>query len=237
MTASRFTLAVAEVPVVAILRGLPAGAAVSVGCAAVDGGLLAVEVTLDSPGAVEAIAGLVAAVPTEVAVGAGTVLSAADVDLAVAAGAAFLVAPHLDAEVMARAVAAGVPVVPGVASPTELHTAVRAGATMVKLFPAGPLGPGYVAALRGPYPDVPIMVSGGVTVDAVQAWLRAGATVAGIGLSSLGRAAPEVGERARTLVELLAGADRAPGRGAAPARPAAPALWRAGHRRSHPGGS
>lgn len=204
VSGTAFAVAVRDVPLVAVLRGLSAGAATAVGQAAVRGGLRAVEVTMDSPGAAEAIAALVAAVPAGVAVGAGTVVTDTGFDRAVAAGAQFLVAPHLDAGLVGRAAAADIPFVPGVVSPTELHAAVAAGAPMVKLFPAAPLGPGYLAALRGPYPDVEIMVSGGVAVHAVTGWLRAGATVVGIGLHGLGRTAAEVEEGARRLAGLAA---------------------------------
>jgi 2-dehydro-3-deoxyphosphogluconate aldolase/(4S)-4-hydroxy-2-oxoglutarate aldolase len=82
---------------------------------------------------------------------------------------------------VAAAVARGIPFVPGIASATELHRALRAGATMVKLFPGSSLGVDYLRHLRGPYPDVPVMVSGGVTIDAIESWFAAGANAVGLG--------------------------------------------------------
>lgn len=188
------------VPAVAVLRGLDSDAAVAVGSAAAEAGLRAVEVTLDSPGALKAIASLAAGVPEGVVVGAGTVVRRGDVEAAVAAGASFLVAPHLDLEVLAVASAAGVPMVPGVATPSELHAAVGAGVEMVKLFPATALGTDYLRALRGPYPHTPIIVTGGVSVGDAAAWMSAGATAVGVGTSALGRVPSQVADRVSALV-------------------------------------
>lgn len=173
-------------PAVAVLRGLDAVAAHRFAEAAVAGGLPAVEVTMDSPGAPDTIASLRASLPAGVAVGAGTVVTETDLAAAHGAGASFFVAPHLDEAIVAAAVALGLACIPGVASPTELYRAVGAGAAMVKLFPASALGTGYLRALRGPYPDVAVMVSGGVTIDAAADWWRAGATVVGLGVPAFG---------------------------------------------------
>ncbi|MEY2424606.1 MAG: 2-dehydro-3-deoxyphosphogluconate aldolase / (4S)-4-hydroxy-2-oxoglutarate aldolase [Actinomycetota bacterium] len=182
---TRLTDALAAVPLIAVLRGLGPDDAVSLGCALAAGGFRAVEITMDSPDAATSIKGLVDALDASVVVGAGTVVSTHDVAAAVGAGAEFAIAPHLDEEVVRSALAHGIAVVPGVGSATELHRAVEAGATMVKLFPGAPLGVGYLAALRGPYPDVPIMVSGGVGIDSIGDWLRAGATAIGLGASTV----------------------------------------------------
>jgi Entner-Doudoroff aldolase len=180
------------VPLIAVLRGLGPDAAVPLGVALAAGGLRAVEITLDSPDAAVSIKALVDALDASVVVGAGTVVTTHELAAAVGAGAQFTVSPHLDEEVVLAAHAHGVAVVPGVGTATELHRAVAAGATMVKLFPAGALGVDYLAALRGPYPDVPIMVSGGVGIDRIADWLSAGASAVGLGASAFTRdASPE----------------------------------------------
>lgn len=196
--------ALEDLPALAVLRGLHLETAVAVGRAAVASGLRAVEITLDSPAAFDAIAALAGAVGDGAAVGAGTVVEPEDVDAAISAGATFLVAPHVDLEVLARAVAAGVPMLPGVATPSELHAAERAGASMVKLFPAAALGIPYLRALRGPYPRVPILATGGVTVEAAADWLDAGATAVGLGTATLGTRPDQVSERVTSLVRALA---------------------------------
>lgn len=183
-----------ELPIVAVLRGREPRTTVALAHAAFDGGLTAVEITMDSPGAADAIAQVAAEGPTGSAVGAGTIRSVADLDAAVDAGATFVVAPHLDVAVVEHALGRAVPIVPGVVTPTELITAFAAGAAMVKLFPAGPLGTSYLQALRGPFPDVPIMVTGGIELPEAGAWISAGATCVGVG-SSLGSTAAEVSAR------------------------------------------
>jgi Entner-Doudoroff aldolase len=179
------TDALAGVPLIAVLRGLDPAAASALAKDISAAGVRAVEITMDSPDATAGIERLRSELADDIAVGAGTVVTVHDVAAAVKAGASFCIAPHLDEEVVRAALSQGVAVVPGVGSATELHRAVAAGATMVKLFPAGALGLDYLRALRGPYPDVPIMVSGGVTIDAIPDWLTAGATAIGLGASTL----------------------------------------------------
>lgn len=179
MTALRDALSF--VPLVAVLRGLGTHDAVALARALGDAGLRAVEITMDSPDAASSIKTLVDVLDSTIVVGAGTVVSVHEVSEAVGAGAQFVIAPHLDEEVVAAALSHGVAVVPGVATATELHRAVACGATLVKLFPAGAMGLDYLAALRGPYSDVPIMVSGGVGIDRIGDWLAAGATAIGLG--------------------------------------------------------
>jgi 2-dehydro-3-deoxyphosphogluconate aldolase/(4S)-4-hydroxy-2-oxoglutarate aldolase len=205
MSASRATLAeaVRDVPVVAVLRGLATERAAELAAAAVSGGLRAIEITMDSPGAPEAIRRVATTAPSEVAVGAGTVVTRGDLEAAIAAGASFAVAPHLDLEILEAGRAAGLLMVPGVATPTELHTAVGAGAGFVKLFPAAPMGFGYVSALRGPYPEVPLMVSGGITVEQVVGWLDAGASAVGIGQSGLAAEPSAMRRRAAEVVRAV----------------------------------
>lgn len=167
--------------VVAIVRR-PA-LAVDEALAVVDGlvtaGLGVVEFTLNTPGALEAIEAV--ARRHDVAVGAGTVLTPHDVDGAADAGAAFVVAPDTDVAVIAQARARGLACMPGAFTATEIRHAMEAGASAAKVFPAGPVGPAYVAALLGPFPGTPLVPTGGIGIGDVVGFLEAGALAVGIG--------------------------------------------------------
>ena len=154
--------------------------------ALLDDGIRVVEVTLDAPEAAEDLAAVAALVGERGVVGAGTVRTDADVRAAIRAGAAFAVSPVLDPAVIALALGAGLPFIPGAATPTEADAAWRAGATFVKLFPGSSLGPSFVRELRGPLPEIETIVTGGVDAANAAAFLAAGATAVGIG-SALAR--------------------------------------------------
>ncbi|MFS8498993.1 MAG: bifunctional 4-hydroxy-2-oxoglutarate aldolase/2-dehydro-3-deoxy-phosphogluconate aldolase [Micromonosporaceae bacterium] len=169
------------VRVIAIVR-LPAPeSVVRVGRELADAGLAALEVTLTTPGALDAIATLRADLADRCAVGAGSVRSPADVAAARAAGAQFLVTPTTRVEVLDAARRDNLPVVCGAFTPTEIDVAWSAGATLVKLFPASLGGPTYLREVRAPLPDVPLVPTGGVTPDSVTAWAAAGAVAVGVG--------------------------------------------------------
>ncbi len=159
----------------AICRGLSTETVLEVAPALRLGGVEVIEITLDSPGALESIAAL----SGEMTVGAGTVRSTAGAADAVAAGAEFLISPHVDPEIVRWAVAHDVPAIPGAFTATEILTAWNAGASGVKVFPAAALGPEIVATLLGPLADVPLMPSGGITIETARAYLDAGAVSVG----------------------------------------------------------
>lgn len=146
-------------------------------------GVRVVEITLDSDdalGAIERARGR-----GDVTVLAGTAREPAQVDAAVSAGAEAIVAPSLSAAVLERAAALGVPAIPGALTPTEIETAWRAGAALVKLFPARLGGPRYVQDVLAPLHDVPLVATGGVDATNARAFLDAGAVAVGVG-SALG---------------------------------------------------
>ena len=154
--------------VVAIGRRVSAAAGPDIAAALADGGVRAFELTLNEPEAdalraIEAVAAVAPGLALEV--GAGTVLSIDAARRAIDAGATFLVMPHLDAEIVAWAATFDIPAFPGCATPTEILAAWRAGAAAVKAFPASSLGPGFVRELRGPFPDIPLLPTGGVTLE------------------------------------------------------------------------
>ncbi|GIF09982.1 bifunctional 4-hydroxy-2-oxoglutarate aldolase/2-dehydro-3-deoxy-phosphogluconate aldolase [Actinoplanes teichomyceticus] len=169
---------------VAILRAPTAGGFSAVADVLVSAGITALEVTLTSKGAIDAIAGLRRQLPAGTVIGAGTVLTPDDARAAVDAGAAFLVSPVLD-----TLAGQSVPCYPGAYTPTEVYRAHLAGAPLVKLFPAGGLRPGYLKDLRGPLPDVRILPTGGIGLDDITDWLRAGAAAVGLGGPLIGDAA------------------------------------------------
>jgi 2-dehydro-3-deoxyphosphogluconate aldolase / (4S)-4-hydroxy-2-oxoglutarate aldolase len=182
--------------VVAILRAEHAGRAEAVADVLVENGIRCLELTLTTHGARDVVERLAARLPADVEVGVGTVLAAADVDRAVDAGACFVVSPSVDPEVVAAALRRGVASYPGAMTPTEIQTAWTLGATAVKLFPAGPLGVGYLKAVRAPLPHVPLVPTGGVDVHAVGAWLGAGAYAVGLGSPLIGDALTDDGDLA-----------------------------------------
>ncbi|KRE57251.1 bifunctional 4-hydroxy-2-oxoglutarate aldolase/2-dehydro-3-deoxy-phosphogluconate aldolase [Phycicoccus sp. Soil748] len=192
--------------VMAIIRGKHPGAAEDAAVALLEEGVRFVEVALTTPSALEVIRRVRAVVGPDVRLGAGTVLTAADVDAAVAAGADFVVTPAV-APSVAAAAERGVPCAAGAFTATEAHEAHVAGAAVVKLFPASLGGPSYLRALRDPFPDIPFMAVGGVDVDAAPLYLSAGAVAVGVGGPLVGDAASggdlaALRERARSYVEL-----------------------------------
>ncbi len=152
--------------------------------ALITAGYRVLEVSLTTPGALDVIAALSAHATVEV--GAGTVLTARDARDARAAGARFIVTPAVT-ESIAASVEMGVPVLAGALTPTEVVSARNAGASAVKLFPAELGGPAYFSALRAPFPDIPLMPVGGVTLDTGHAYLEAGALALGVGSPLTGR--------------------------------------------------
>ncbi len=165
--------------------------------ALVRGGIEQVEVTMDTPGALEAVADAAGDGRT---VGVGTVVDAEQVRASAAAGARFVVSPGLVPEVIETALTLGIEPVPGVFTATEILAATAAGARVMKLFPASCGGPSYLRALRGPFPTVALIPTGGVRIDEVQAYLDAGATAIALGSELVGREAP----RSDTELEWIA---------------------------------
>jgi 2-dehydro-3-deoxyphosphogluconate aldolase/(4S)-4-hydroxy-2-oxoglutarate aldolase len=195
--------------VVAILRGGDGRHVERVAATLVETGVACVEITTNTPGWADAVTGLRASYDDAV-VGVGTVLTGDDVARAADAGATFVVAPNTDEAVGAAADRAGLGWLPGAFTPTEVVRAWRAGATAVKLFPAAEAGgPAYLAALRAPLADVPIIPTGGVDAGQAVAYLRGGAVAVGAGSPLLGDALSTgdldgVRRRARRFLDAIA---------------------------------
>lgn len=154
----------------------------------VDAGVRSVELTLTTPGTFDRLPALRKRLDAVCDLGVGTVTTVDDVSRAIDAGARYVVTPITSAALVAAATAAGMPIVPGGFTPTELHSSWVAGASAVKVFPAGRLGPAYLGDLRGPFPDIAVMPSGGIDIDGARAWLQAGAVAVSVGGPLLGDA-------------------------------------------------
>ena len=172
---------------VAILRATDPGLLVAGAEVLVEEGVTTLELPLTSPGALAAVARAADALSGRALVGAGTVRSVEDARRAMDAGARFLVAPSLDVTVVEHALAEGVAAFPGVMTPSECETARRAGAEVVKLFPAETLGPAYLAHLRVPFPDLEAVPTAGIGLEDAADWFAAGAVALGVGSPLTGR--------------------------------------------------
>ncbi|MFB5190116.1 bifunctional 4-hydroxy-2-oxoglutarate aldolase/2-dehydro-3-deoxy-phosphogluconate aldolase [Alicyclobacillus fastidiosus] len=181
MTSGQVSQLLERARVVAVIRKLSPDILEPVVGALVQGGIQALEITMDSASAAQAIESIRARYGSGVTVGAGTVLSLAQLDLAMEAGAEFLVCPHFDTALMERANQLGMSIIPGVLTPTEVQMARSAGAEVVKIFPAGSVGPSYIKDLLGPFDGLKIMATGGITEQNAVEFLDAGVMAIGVG--------------------------------------------------------
>ena len=170
-----------ELPVVAILRFFTLAEVGKLVPASMAGGLRNLEVTMNTPDAAEVIRLTCELVGRQGNVGAGTVTTIEELDLALTAGASFIVTPAVLPEVIQACVQRKVPVMPGAMTPTEVLMAWRLGAKLVKIFPADQLGPAHLKALKAPFPQIPLMPTGGVTVETLPDFKKAGADAFGVG--------------------------------------------------------
>lgn len=175
-------------PVVGVLRAKHASEYAPVIETLADGNIRCIELTLSTRGVFEQLPSLAAPFGTDIEIGVGTVTTADEASAAIDAGAKFLVTPVMDAAIVRAAVAAGIPVFPGGLTPTELFSGWQAGATAVKIFPAATVGSGYVSQLRGPFPDIQVIPSGGVSIADVASWIAAGAMAVSLGGPLIGDA-------------------------------------------------
>jgi 2-dehydro-3-deoxyphosphogluconate aldolase/(4S)-4-hydroxy-2-oxoglutarate aldolase len=171
----------ADAKVVAVLRARTPELAVGAVDGLRDAGLSAVEVAFTTPGAAAVLREARARHGDRLLLGAGTIRTLEDVEMATEAGTDFLVTPHLDDELLAAMLGSGRLCLPGVFTPSEVGRALAAGAVAVKLFPAATAGIGHLRALRGPFPDLRAVPTGGIRAEDVSAWLAAGALAIGAG--------------------------------------------------------
>jgi 2-dehydro-3-deoxyphosphogluconate aldolase/(4S)-4-hydroxy-2-oxoglutarate aldolase len=167
--------------VLAVLRAPSPEAAIDASEAIIRGGVTGIEVTYATPDAPAVIRELIARHGDAAVIGAGTVTTAAQADAAAEAGAEFLVSPGTLPELTRAMLGTGRVVMTGALTPTEVMSALELGVDVVKIFPASLGGPSYLGALRGPFPDAPLMPTGGVNPDNLGAWFAAGAVAVGAG--------------------------------------------------------
>jgi len=188
------TAAIEQAGVVAVIRVKDAARLRAIVDAIGEGGVRALEVTMTVPGAVEVIRELTPALPSGFLLGAGTVVDAETAVRTIDAGAQFVVGPVFRRAIIDVCRERDVPVLPGCFTPTEILEAWDAGADIVKVFPATPLGPGFFKDVRGPLPHIKLMPTGGVTIDNAGDWIRAGAVAVGVGTALLDAGAIAAGD-------------------------------------------
>jgi 2-dehydro-3-deoxyphosphogluconate aldolase/(4S)-4-hydroxy-2-oxoglutarate aldolase len=209
MTPELLLAGITETRLIAIVRGTDGRAAARAALVAMEEGFRFVEIALTTPDALGAIREVRSAAPEGCLVGAGTVLTVKDVHDVADAGGQFTVTPTL-AESIDESARLGIPVLAGAMTPSEAYEAMNRGATAVKLFPASIGGPGYLKALRDPFPQIPFIAVGGVGLGEAAGYWEAGAIAVGLGgplfgdAGSGGDLAP-VRERARGFVAQAAG--------------------------------
>ncbi|SDE98305.1 2-keto-3-deoxy-phosphogluconate aldolase [Fontibacillus panacisegetis] len=175
--------------IVAVVRRLPRDKVQRITDALVAGGVEALEITVDSDGAFEIIPMLKERYDKHVLVGAGTVLNAKVAEKAIQAGADFIFSPILDEETIKITNHYGRISIPGVMTPTEIAKGYEWGADMLKIFPGSSLGVNYIKEVSAPLTGIPMMPTGGVTLDNVAQFIKAGAAAVGLGSSLLDKAA------------------------------------------------
>lgn len=197
-----------DTKIVAVIRVDQADDLVEVAKALLAGGVRFVEITLTVPNAIEAIRQTTEELGDSVYIGAGTVLDTEQATNAIEAGASYVVSPIYDQEVVDVCNAAGVAVMPGCITPSEVYRAWKGGADVVKIFPAGMGGPSLFKDLKGPFPDIKIMPTGGVNLQTAGEFIKSGACAVGVGGALAGPALiaekqyRKITDNAETLIDI-----------------------------------
>jgi 2-dehydro-3-deoxyphosphogluconate aldolase/(4S)-4-hydroxy-2-oxoglutarate aldolase len=207
MTAQSDLAQIVDGGVIAIVRLDSAARLIDAANAIAKGGITTIEFTMTTPGAIDALSEACSTIGGHVVLGAGTVLDTETARAAILAGARFIVSPTFSKDVVAMCRRYGVVSMPGAYSPTEVLTAWESGADLVKVFPAGGLGPSYVRDILAPMPHVRLVPTGGVTLDNAAAFIQAGATAVAVGGNLVEPKAVAAGDMER--ITRLAGAFQA----------------------------
>ncbi len=206
----------AETGVVAVIRVDDPSDLLEVARALGKGGVRFVEITMTVPGALQIVTEASRQLGDEVFIGAGTVLDATTARLAILAGASFIVGPCFDRDVVDMCRLFDIAVMPGCLTPTEVVTAWKAGADVVKIFPGRIGTPGYLKDLAGPLPQVRMMPTGNIDLDTAPEYIKAGAVAVGVGKALVDPAAMKarqfsaITEKARAFLKVVAGARSVP---------------------------
>ncbi len=205
-----------EIGLVAVIRGPSPDLTLKMVEALVAGGVVGIEITYSTPNAPEVVKALAQTFGERILLGMGTLTEPQQAAEAQAAGARFLVSPVCDPGLGQAMVATGLPVMIGALTPSEVYQAFRLGSDVVKIFPGSLVGPAYVKALKGPFPHIPLMPTGGVSAANVGDWFAAGVIGVGAGselcpppLAKAGRF-EEITQKAREFVEAVAKARAKP---------------------------
>jgi len=201
---------ISELGVLAVIRGPSPELTVKMVEALIAGGVKGIEITYSTPNAAQVVKTLADKFGADILLGMGTLTKVEQAAEAKAAGAQFLVSPHCNPDLAKAMVSSGLAVMVGALTPTEVELAYRLGADVVKIFPGALVGPSYIKALKGPFPEIPMMPTGGVSIDNVADWFAAGVVAVGAGselcpsqFAKEGRFT-EITERARAFCEVLA---------------------------------
>jgi 2-dehydro-3-deoxyphosphogluconate aldolase/(4S)-4-hydroxy-2-oxoglutarate aldolase len=170
-----------RIGLVAVLRGPDPDTTLKMVAALVAGGVEGIEITYTTPRAAEVVAALDRTYGERILLGMGTLIEPAQAAEAQAAGARYLVSPHCEPELARAMIATGLPALIGALTPTEVMQAHRLGADVIKIFPGSLVGPDYLKSLRGPFPHIQMMPTGGVSLENVADWFAAGAVAVGAG--------------------------------------------------------
>ncbi|MFN3283735.1 MAG: bifunctional 2-keto-4-hydroxyglutarate aldolase/2-keto-3-deoxy-6-phosphogluconate aldolase [Pseudothermotoga sp.] len=189
--------------IVAVIRADSPSKAVEMCRACREGGIVAIEVTFSVPHAVEVIQQIDREMGDQILLGAGTVLDPYTAKIAVEAGAKYIVAPNLSEETALLCNKHRIPYIPGVLTPTEIVKALELGVPLIKLFPASAVGPSYIKAIHGPLPQARLMPTGGVELENVKEWIKAGAAAVGVGGGLTKGTKDQIVEKARKFVQLV----------------------------------
>jgi 2-dehydro-3-deoxyphosphogluconate aldolase/(4S)-4-hydroxy-2-oxoglutarate aldolase len=186
---------IVDVGIVPVIRASSPKSARAAAEAVAEGGIPVFEITMTVPNAIQVIRELAKDNSANFLIGAGTVLDANAALLCLDAGAQFLVSPGLDIGMIGVGRKSDVPVLPGALTPTEIMAAAKAGADLIKIFPCANVGgPAYIKSLRGPFPKLPFIPTGGVNLDNAADFIRAGATALGVGGELVDKSALEAGK-------------------------------------------
>ncbi len=185
--------------IVAVIRGANPENILPIAKSLSKGGVKTLEITVETPKVLTLIEEVSSTLGDDVIVGAGTVLDSETARAAIMAGAKFIFSPIVDKEMIKLTKRYGVISIPGALTPTEILSAYESGADIVKLFPANAFGPDYIKAVHGPLPHIPVMPTGGIDVDNVGDYIKAGAVAAGVG-STLVNTKDSIDENALTTI-------------------------------------
>jgi 2-dehydro-3-deoxyphosphogluconate aldolase / (4S)-4-hydroxy-2-oxoglutarate aldolase len=186
---------------IAIIRGSEPDDALAIAKALYEGGVRAIEITLNSPGALSSIEKIRSTLGDDLAVGAGTVLDPESARSALLAGAQFILSPSLNRDTIKMTKRYGAVSIPGAFTPTEILEAYESGGDIIKVFPASSLGPGFVKDIHGPLPQIPLLPTGGIDLTNIAEYIEKGAAGVGLGSSLVNSREAVTDEYLRELTE------------------------------------